>query len=62
MRPNTAAKYIGVSRTTLYVISEVDETFPRKIKFSTRCVGWRRCDLSLWLERKAAQAELGNND
>lgn len=57
LRPALAAKYLGVSRTTLYVLSETDGSFPRKIKFSARCVGWRRCDLSHWLSRKVSEAQ-----
>lgn len=57
LRPAVAAKYLGVSRTTLYVLSETDESFPKKIKLSARCVGWRRCDLSLWLSLKVSEVQ-----
>lgn len=55
MRPIAAAKYLGISRTTLYQLSELDTDFPRKIKLSSRCVGWRRTDLDGWLKVKAVR-------
>ena len=57
LRPRTAAPYIGCGRTKLHELHEKDPTFPRKIRFSARCVGWRKEDLDAWLALKAAQAE-----
>lgn len=51
-----AARYIGVTRTKLYTISESDPEFPRKIRISSRCVGFRKLDLDKWLEVKATAA------
>lgn len=53
MRPADAAKYLGIGRTKLHFLSEEDPDFPRKIRFSLRCVGWRREDLDRYLETKA---------
>lgn len=52
LRPNDAAKFLGVSRRTLYHLSETDPKFPRKIVFSSRCVGWRRESLEQYLRDK----------
>jgi prophage regulatory protein len=51
-RPADAALYLGVGRTKLHFISENDPDFPRKIRLSPRCVGWRKKSLDQWLELK----------
>lgn len=56
LRPKAACSYLGMGRTKLHELHETDPTFPRKIRFSTRCVGWRRADLDAWLEMRARQA------
>jgi len=52
-RPAHACKYLGIGRTKLHFLSETDPDFPRKIRLSTRCVGWRKVDLDRYLEVKA---------
>lgn len=52
LRPEEAATFLGVSRRTLYQLSETDPNFPRKIVFSARCVGWRRESLEQYLRTK----------
>ena len=54
LRPAQAAAYLGVSRRTIYALSESDPSFPRKVVFSSRCVGWRRESLDAWLREKEA--------
>lgn len=56
LRPAEAADYIGVGRTKLHDLSENDPTFPRKIRLSQRCVGYRRESLDAWLAAKEAEA------
>ncbi len=56
LRPPQAAEYLGVSLRHLYNIAERDQDFPRKIQFSTRCVGYRREAIDQWLQRKEASA------
>lgn len=52
-RPLAAANYIGVSLRTLYRLAENDPSFPRKIIFTPRCVGFRRVDLDNYIQAKA---------
>jgi prophage regulatory protein len=52
LRPAEACAYLGISRSKLHFLSETDPTFPRKIRFSARCVGWRKTSLDSWLEAK----------
>ena len=52
LRPTQAAQFCGISRRHLYNIAETDPTFPRKIVFSKRFVGWRRESLEAWLRDK----------
>lgn len=56
-RPADAAAYLGMGRTKLHTIHETDPTFPRKIRISSRCVGWTKKSLDRWLEMKVNQAE-----
>jgi prophage regulatory protein len=51
-RPADACRYLGIGRTKLHNLAELDATFPRKIRISPRCVGWTRCQLDTWLEAK----------
>ncbi|RBP69598.1 helix-turn-helix transcriptional regulator [Marinobacter nauticus] len=50
-----ACRYLGMGRTKLHDLSETDPTFPRKIRISSRCVGWTRGQLDAWLESKQAE-------
>ncbi len=44
-----AAEYLGgISLVTLWRLSQT-EGFPRKIKLSTRAVGYRKSELDAWL-------------
>jgi predicted DNA-binding transcriptional regulator AlpA len=54
LRPPQAASLCGISLRQLYNIAALDPDFPRKIKFSRRCVGWRRESLENWLKEKEA--------
>ena len=56
LRPQSAAAYLGISRTGLHRLSETDPTFPRKIVLSSRCVGYRVESLTQWLMQKEGQA------
>lgn len=52
-RPADACRYLGIGRTKLHLLSETDPDFPRKVRLSARCVGWRRQELDEWLAKKA---------
>ena len=56
LRPAEAARYLGVSRSTLYRFSENDATFPLKIRYSERCVVYLRTELDKWLNEKISRA------
>lgn len=48
LRLPTVLQRTGLSRSTLYrKIS--DGTFPRQIKISERCAGWRSSAINAWL-------------
>ena len=38
-----------LSRATLYVLMATDPTFPRKIKLTTRTVGWIESEVDTWI-------------
>jgi prophage regulatory protein len=54
LRNNQAADYIGVSTVTLWRLSENDPEFPKKIRITKRCVGFRKSELDAYLEFKKA--------
>lgn len=56
LRPSQAAAYLGISRRQVYILSETDPRFPRKIVFGPRCVGWRRASLDHWMKQREAAA------
>ena len=48
LRLNTVLERTGLSRSTLY--RKIDQgTFPRQVKISERCAGWRESAVSAWL-------------
>jgi prophage regulatory protein len=56
LRPAEACRYLGMSRTALHHLHERDSSFPRKIIFSARCVGWKKQSLDAWLAAKEGGA------
>lgn len=56
LRPAEACAYLGIGRTKLHYLSETDPTFPRKIRFSARCVGFLKESLDSWLVAKEGGA------
>lgn len=48
IRLNTVLDRTGLSRATLYR-KIADGTFPKQIKLSTRCAGWRESAINAWL-------------
>lgn len=49
LRLNTVLDKTGLSRSTLY--RKMDQgTFPRQIKISERCAGWRESAVKAWLK------------
>lgn len=52
LRPADACDFLGISRSTLHRLYETDATFPRKLRFSARCVGWKKAQLENWLNQK----------
>lgn len=56
LRTKEAAKFVGVSESTLWRIQQTDPSFPRKIVLTKRCVGWKPEDLLQWLELRGLSA------
>ena len=52
LRMKQSASLLGVSEVTLWRIPERDPSFPKKIRITSRCVGYRRGDLLNWQEQK----------
>lgn len=48
LRINTVLDRTGLSRATLYRKIN-DGTFPKQIKLSTRCAGWRESAINAWM-------------
>ena len=61
MRPKQAAKYLGCTLRTVHNLSKSDPDFPRKIRVTSRMVGWRRSDLEKYLNLKT-DSRSGSHD
>lgn len=48
LRLNTVLDRTGLTRSTLYR-KVANGTFPRQIKISERCAGWRESAIEAWL-------------
>jgi prophage regulatory protein len=48
LRLKAVLERTGLSRSTLYRKIE-GGTFPRQVRISERCIGWRESDLERWL-------------
>jgi prophage regulatory protein len=49
----------GLSRSTLYRKVECG-TFPKQVRISERCIGWREADIDQWLRNPATYSRLGS--
>lgn len=52
LRLKEAAQLLGFSLVTLWRLGETDPTFPKKIRITSRCVGYRLGDLLAWQETR----------
>ncbi|MES1936625.1 helix-turn-helix transcriptional regulator [Salinisphaera hydrothermalis] len=52
IRISKGGDYLGMSRSMFNDFAQNDPSFPRKVKLSSRCVGYRRAALDAWLEAK----------
>ena len=48
LRLKSVLERTGLSRSTLYRKMQ-DRTFPRGLRISVRCTGWREFDIEAWL-------------
>lgn len=48
LRLKSVLERTGLSRSTLYRKIQ-DRTFPRALRISARCAGWRESDIEAWL-------------
>ena len=48
LRLRTVLQRTGLSRSTMYRKMQ-NGTFPRNVKISTRCAGWRESAINAWL-------------
>jgi prophage regulatory protein len=49
LRLKAVLERTGLSRSTLYRKMQ-DRTFPRALRISARCTGWRETDIEAWLK------------
>ena len=53
LRANDVCRYLGIGRTKLHNLQKEDPSFPKKVIFTPRYVGWFREELDEWLNAKA---------
>jgi len=51
----------GLSKATVYRLLARGQ-FPSKMRLSARCVGWRVADIDRWLQARAAESGLPEDD
>jgi prophage regulatory protein len=56
LRLNAVLDRTGLSRSTLYRKMQ-DGSFPKNIKISARCAGWRESAIEAWLRNPLFYAE-----
>ncbi|WP_132543654.1 helix-turn-helix transcriptional regulator [Plasticicumulans lactativorans] len=56
IRPADIQAVAGISRTQAYDLERAGR-FPRRIRLSARCVGWRMEDVQRWLAERPAAAD-----
>lgn len=56
LRPDPLCRYLGINKVRLYDLYKKDPAFPRQVRLSNRCVGWRRAAIDSWLEAKEGKA------
>ena len=68
LRMRTVLERTGLSRSTLYRKMR-DGTFPKRVRISEHCCGWRKSAINRWIadpsaytEKKAAEAIGDNTD
>ena len=61
LRLKSVIERTGLSRSTIYRKVEA-RTFPKPLKISERCVGWRESDLEAWLENPAVHPNSKRRD
>lgn len=57
LRPAAMCSYLSIPKVRLYDLYNSDPTFPRQVRLSPRCVGWRRAAVDQWLADKEGAAE-----
>ena len=59
LRPAEAARFLGVSRGTLYRWQMENPDFPRLLHLGARSSGWRKADLEAWINTRAEESNGG---
>jgi excisionase family DNA binding protein len=52
MTPRDVAKYLRISRTTLYRILKEDPSFPNRTRVSRRLVLFRKSEIDDWIKTR----------
>jgi prophage regulatory protein len=67
LRMRTVLERTGLSRSTLY--RKMRDTFPKQVRVSEHCCGWRESAINRWIadpsaytEKTTAEAVAGNTD
>lgn len=52
LRPKQVAHFMGISVQTLWRLDKHDLEFPKKIRFTARCVGYKKSDILAYVETR----------
>ena len=43
---------LGLSKTTIWTLSKHDPDFPKPVKLTSQCTGWRADEVQAWIESR----------
>ena len=52
LRPKQVAHFMGISVQTLWRLDKHDLEFPENIRFTARCVGYKKSDILAYVETR----------
>ena len=61
LRLKSVLERTGLSRSTVYRKVQA-RTFPKPLKISERCIGWRESDIAAWLRNPIVNANARRRD
>ena len=62
LRLKTMCNLLGLSKSTIWDLSRNDPEFPKPVKISHSCTGWKACEVYDWIESRERVALYGGTN